>query len=71
MHPAGFDHLTIMKITDHKTLEVFKRYNSFLEEDLREAASHFNTYLTLAPTAKAEDSPNLLINKARARSSIG
>jgi integrase len=38
MRRAGIDHLTIMKITGHKTLEVFKRYNSFLEGDLREAA---------------------------------
>lgn len=44
MRRAGIDHLTIMKITGHKTLDVFKRYNSFLEGDLREAASRFNTY---------------------------
>ena len=46
MRLAGIDHLTIMKITGHKTLDVFKRYNSFLKSDLREAASRFNTYLT-------------------------
>ena len=43
MRRAGIDHLTIMKITGHKTLDVFKRYNSFLEGDLREVASRFNT----------------------------
>lgn len=48
MRRAGIDHLTIMRITGHKTLEVFKRYNSFLESDLREAAHRFNTYITLA-----------------------
>lgn len=48
MRRAGIDHLTIMKISGHKTMEVFKRYHSFHREDLREAASRFNTYLTLA-----------------------
>jgi len=43
MRRAGIDHLTIMKITGHKTLDVFKRYNSFLEGDLREVATRFNT----------------------------
>jgi integrase len=62
MRRAGIDHLTIMKITGHKTLEVFKRYNSFLEGDLREAASRFNTYLTLAHSATLTDSPKSLIN---------
>jgi len=46
MRRAGIDHLTNMKITGHKTLDVFKRYNSLLESDLREAGSRFNTYLT-------------------------
>ena len=50
MRRAGIDHLTIMRITGHKTLEVFKRYNSFLEGDLKNAAHRFNTYLTLVPT---------------------
>ena len=62
MRRTGIDHLTIMKITGHKTLEVFKRYNSFLEGDLREAASRFNTYLTLAHSAILTDSPKSLIN---------
>ncbi len=71
MRRAGIDHLTIMKITGHKTLEVFKRYNTFLEGDLRDAASRFNTYLTLVHSATLTDSPKSLINKACARSSIG
>jgi len=62
MRRAGIDHLTIMKITGHKTLEVFKRYNSFLEGDLREAASRFNTYITLAHSASETDSSKSLIN---------
>ena len=58
----GIVHLTIMKITGHKTLEVFKRYNSFLEGDLRDTASRFNTYLTLIHSATSTDSPKSLIN---------
>ncbi len=63
MRRAGIDHLTIMKISGHKTMEVFKRYNSFHESDLREAASRFNTYLTLAHSSQKSDSPKSLINK--------
>ncbi len=64
MRRAGIDHLTIMKITGHKTLEVFKRYNSFLEGDLKDAAHRFNTYLTLAHQAQNADSSNLLKKQA-------
>jgi integrase len=65
MRRAGIDHLTIMRITGHKTLEVFKRYNSFLEADLKEAASRFNTYLTLAHSSQNTDSPKSLINQTK------
>jgi integrase len=71
MRRAGIDHLTIMRITGHKTMDVFKRYNSFHQEDLREAASRFNTYLTLAHSPQLTDSPKSLINNVCARSSIG
>ena len=62
MRRAGIDHLTIMRITGHKTLEVFKRYNSFLESDLKEAAQRFNTYLTLAHQPKNDDTHKSAIN---------
>jgi integrase len=75
MRRAGIDHLTIMRITGHKTMDVFKRYNSFHQEDLREAASRFNTYLTRVHSTNTSclsiDLPNLLKNIACARSSIG
>ena len=38
MRRARIDHLTIMKISGHKTLEVFWRYNSFDADDLKQAA---------------------------------
>ncbi len=71
MRRAGIDHLTIMRITGHKTMDVFKRYNSFHHEDLREAAHRFNTYLTLAHSSTSTDSPKSLKMNACARSSIG
>lgn len=71
MRRAGIDHLTIMKITGHKTMAVFKRYNSFRVNDLKQAAFQFNTYLTLAHSPQETDSPNSLKNNACARSSVG
>jgi len=47
MRRAGLDHLTIMRISGHKTMACFTRYNSFREPDLQAAAHQFNTYLTL------------------------
>jgi len=47
MRRAGIDHLTIMKITGHKTMVCFTRYNSFREPDLLAAANLFHTYATL------------------------
>lgn len=66
MRRAGIDHLTIMRITGHKTLEVFKRYNSFLEfleGDLKDAAHRFNTYLTLAHHDQNSDTRKSAINQ--------
>ena len=64
MRRAGIDHLTIMKITGHKTLDVFKRYNSFLLDDLKEAARKFNTLITLAHQPIPNDIDKLAINQA-------
>jgi hypothetical protein len=63
MRRAGIDHLTIMKIAGHKILEVFKRYNSFLENDLKDAAHRFNTYLTLAHHDQNSDTRKSAINQ--------
>ena len=71
MRRAGIDHLTIMKISGHKTMAVFKRYNTFQVDDLTAAASRFNTYLTLAHSAEKTALPNSLNYHACARSSGG
>jgi integrase len=64
MRRAGIDHLTIMKITGHKTLDVFKRYNSFLFDDLKEAARKFNTLITLAHQPTPNNIDEYAINQA-------
>jgi integrase len=52
---AGVDALTAMKITDHKTMAVFKRYNTIDEDDLTAAQRQLDTYMdtkTLSPQEK-------------------
>lgn len=44
---AGVDALTAMKITGHKTMAVFKRYNTIDETDLQTASQRVDTYLSL------------------------
>jgi integrase len=46
MRRSHIDHLTIMKISGHKTLEVFRRYNSFDAEDLKQAAVQHHQFIT-------------------------
>ena len=42
---AGVDALTAMKITGHKTMAVFKRYNTIDEQDLQAAQRRMDTYM--------------------------
>jgi integrase len=46
---AGVDALTAMKITGHKTMAVFKRYNTIMEiedeQDLKAAQRRMDTYM--------------------------
>ena len=60
MRRAGIDHLTIMKMSGHKTMEVFKRYNSFSEADLQDSAKKLTLLLTLAHRPKCEPQANSL-----------
>jgi integrase len=71
MRQATLDHLTIMQISRHKTMSVYKRYNRFQMNDLKVAASRFNTYLTRVHSAPEIASPNSLKNWECARSSVG
>jgi integrase len=45
MRRAGVDALTAMKITGHKTMAVFKRYNTIDEQDLKAAQRRMDTYM--------------------------
>ena len=42
---AGVDALTAMKITEHKTTAVFKRYNTIDKQDLKMAQRRMDTYM--------------------------
>lgn len=57
---AGVDHLTMMKWSGHKTMDVFKRYQSFSEENLRESAELLTRRLTLAHQPKEDIQRNSL-----------
>jgi integrase len=43
MRRAGVDYFRIMAVTGHKTMTVFKRYNTIDEADLRQAKSQMDT----------------------------
>jgi integrase len=43
---AGVDALTAMKITGHKTMAVFKRYNTIDEPDLSAAQARVDAYIS-------------------------
>jgi hypothetical protein len=55
--------VTNVQITGHKTLKVFKRYNSFLEGDLQEAAHCLNSCLALAHQGKKSETHKSAINQ--------
>jgi integrase len=46
---AGIDYFRIMAITGHKTMLVFKRYNTVDERDLRQAMGQLGTYMDTTP----------------------
>jgi integrase len=46
---AGIDYFRIMAITGHRTMSVFKRYNTVDEVDLRQAMSQMDTYMDTSP----------------------
>ena len=50
---AGVDALTAMKITDHKTMAVFRRYNTVDEPDLSAAQARIDAYVSATATKTA------------------
>ena len=61
MRRASIDHLTIMKISGHKNLEVFWRYNSFDADDLKQAARQHQQFITNL----AQSTPSVPLNAAK------
>ena len=52
---AGVDTLTTMKITGHKTMVVFTRYNTIDEHDLKAAQRRMDTYMdTIGETVQPD-----------------
>jgi integrase len=60
MRRAGVDYFRIMAITGHKTMTVFKRYNTVDDRDLRQAMQQMDTYMdTMAGAARDSDAQAL------------
>jgi integrase len=53
---AGVDALTAMRITGHKTMAVFKRYNTINEDDLTTAQRRMDTYMDTKALRPLEES---------------
>jgi integrase len=52
---AGVDALTAMKITGHRTMAVFKRYNTIDDDDHTAAQRRMDTYMdTIGRTGKQD-----------------
>jgi integrase len=52
---AGVDALTAMKITGHKTMAVFRRYNTIDEDDLLAARRRMDTYMDTRASLPQEE----------------
>jgi integrase len=60
MRRAGVDYFRIMAITGHRTMDVFKRYHTIDQDDLRLAVSQLDTYMDTTPTSPTETIPKSL-----------
>jgi integrase len=54
MRRAGVDYFRIMAITGHRTMDVFKRYHTIDQDDLRLAVSQLDTYMDTTPASPTE-----------------
>ena len=50
MRRVGVDIVTIMAISGHRSIEVFKRYNTISPQDLRKAIRQLGTYRDTDPS---------------------
>lgn len=64
---AGIDYLRIMAITGHKTMAVFKRYNTIARHDLQEAIRQLDTYMDTRAAAVPETPVQVIENRGLGR----
>jgi integrase len=55
MRKAGVDQTVIMKLTGHKTLSMFNRYNTVDQEDATDAMKRLNLFLSEQKSFKSSD----------------
>ena len=60
MRRAGVNYFRIMAITGHRTMDVFKRYHTIDQDDLRLAVRQLDTYMDTSPTSPAAPIRNSL-----------
>jgi len=63
MRRAGVDYFRIMAVTGHKTMTVFKRYNTIDEADLRQAMSQMDTYIDTSRVEHGAGLSQIIENK--------
>jgi integrase len=66
---AGIDYFRIMAMTGHKTMAVFKRYNTVDEADLRQAMRQMDTYMDTSHHMDTASSHVTLQKTSRSRRS--
>ena len=66
---VGIDYFRIMAMTGHKTMAVFKRYNTVDEADLRQAMRQMDTYMDTSPEMDTASDHVTSRNSSRSRRS--
>jgi integrase len=64
---AGIDYFRIMAITGHKTMAVFKRYNTIDQRDLQGAIRQLDTYIDTMHAGDQQDASQPIENPAMSR----
>jgi integrase len=64
---AGIDYFRIMAITGHKTMAVFKRYNTIDQRDLQGAIRQLDTYMDTMDAGDQHDNAQVIENLGMGR----
>jgi hypothetical protein len=62
MRRAGVDYFRMMAITGHRTMEVFKRYDTIDQDDHYRVVHQLDTYMDIMPASPTETIRNPLNN---------